>query len=217
MTRDPAAQAVHERLENAAASMQAFDVDAGWSALAAQLEPPIAPVIPLRRRRPRRAMALGVAAAIVVGGSALAAVRHGATSAESVVPAVVGPGSALVVGPHVHGAFSGAPAASSEEPEKDAPAAGGQDRPQSPPPQAGDTTHGSQPSGGADASDAPRGGPNQDSPDDIDHGSGNDGQHDDNGGGNDVDGHSNPQGSNGNGGGSGGGDHGSAADHSNAG
>ena len=38
MTRDVAAQAVHERLEHAVSSMPAFDVDAGWAALASQLD-----------------------------------------------------------------------------------------------------------------------------------------------------------------------------------
>ena len=58
MTRDPAAQAVHERLENLVADMHEPDIEAGWAALVAQLEPPPAPVVPLRRRprlwRPRQ-------------------------------------------------------------------------------------------------------------------------------------------------------------------
>jgi hypothetical protein len=200
---------VHERLEGAVASMPAFDVEAGWSALVAQLEPPIAPVIRLRRRRPRRAMVLGVAAALVVGGSALAAVRHMDPPAVSVVPAMPGPGSGLVIGPRVHVAFSGAPpnvesggdghATAGRPDDRGRPHDGGGDA------LAGGSGRGSTGSGDPGGSGSPGGTPNQDSPDDTDHGSGNDGQHDDNGGGNDAQGQdSNGQGSNDNAGGSGG-------------
>ena len=70
MTRDASAQAVHERLEHVVATMPEPDVEAGWAALVAQLEPPVAPVVPLHRPRPYKAIVLGVAAAILIGGSA---------------------------------------------------------------------------------------------------------------------------------------------------
>ena len=200
MTRDPASQAAHERLESAVASMPAFDVDAGWSALVAQLEPPMAPVIPLRRRRPRRVIALGVAAALVVGGSAFAAVRHGSAPQLSVVPPVTAPGSGLVIGPHAHPAFSGAPATPDEGTDGGASVGSGASDPVPKPADASGETAGG--SGGSDGSSGsgPFGGtPNQDAPDDTDNGSGNDGQHDDNGGGNDAGEDSDGQGSNGSG------------------
>jgi len=211
MTRDPAAQAVHERLESAVASMPRFDVEAGWAALAAELEPAMAPVIPLRRRRSHRALVLGVAAALLVAGSAFAA-RHGATPALSILPPTAGPSSGLVIGPHVHAAFSGAPPTSGGGSD---PSGGSDHDPHGSRPAGGGTTDGPSSSGGGGGSPAPDGGPNQDSPDDTDHGSGNDGQHDDNGGGNDTTGQdSNAHGSNGNAGGNAG--HGSGgADGSN--
>ena len=50
------------------------DVEAGWAALVAQLEPPVAPVVPLRRPRPAGDRRSAVAAAILIGGSAFAMV-----------------------------------------------------------------------------------------------------------------------------------------------
>ena len=216
MTPDPASQAVHERLEHAVSSMPAFDVDAGWAALASQLEPAVAPVIPLRRRRPRRVLALAVAAAVFVGGSALAMVRHGGMPSISIAPVTTVPGSGLV-GPHIHGAFSGAPPApdrvggngggggggSSQEPSGTGSAGGGSGGSAS--------TGGSGDQGGSGGS----GGPNQDAPDDTDHGSGNDGQHDDNGQGNDAQGQDS-QGGGGNDGSQGGGNGGNQGGNSGA-
>jgi hypothetical protein len=206
MTRDPAAQAVHERLEGAVASMPTFDVEAGWASLAAKLEPPIAPVIPLHRKRPHRAVVLGIAAAVVIGGSALAAVRHGDAAGLSVLPRVTMPSGGLI-GPHLHPAFSGEPATgepATGEPGGSAPAPGGSGGAQAHHGGGGDTPA-SDPAGGPTGSGepggspSPGGGPNQDSPDDIDHGSGNDGEHDDNGGGNDAGQDSHGQGSHGEG------------------
>jgi hypothetical protein len=217
MTRDPASQAVHERLEHAVSSMPAFDVDAGWAALAAQLEPPVAPVIPLRRHRPRRVLALAVAAAVFVGGSALAMVRHGGVPSISIAPVATLPGSGLVVGPHVHGAFSGAPPAPPGHVEGNGGGGGGGggQEPSGTGSPGGDSG-GSTPSGGSgdQGGSGGSGAPNQDSPDDTDHGSGNDGQHDDNGQGNDAQGQDS-QGS-GNGGGQGGGNGGSQGGNSGA-
>lgn len=201
MTRDPAAQAVHERLEHAASAISTFDVDAGWAALAAQLEGPVAPVIPLRRRRPRRAVALAVAAAVFIGGSALAMVRHAEAPGLSIAPVVILPSSGVVTGPHVHAAFSGAP-----PPPGSVTGPGSTDRGGA----GGSGSHqpsGSGSSGGESSQDGSGGSggsgtPNQDSPDDIDHGSGNDGHHDDNGRGNNARGPQPPGGSDAGGGGS---------------
>jgi hypothetical protein len=177
MTRDAAAQAVHERLEHAVASMPTFDVEAGWAAFVTQLEPPIAPVIPIRRRRPRRTVALAIAAAVLVGGSAFATTRQ--LGGDPVTTATASPlfASDRAVGPHLHPMFADAPglaggggANTGAGPDRTNPGSGGP---------AGGGAHGSE-------GPATSGEPNQDSPDDIDHGSGNDGQHDDNGGGNDA-------------------------------
>src|SRR5262245_15023366 len=111
MTRDVAAQAVHERLEHLVTTMPDPDVEAGWAALVAQLEPPVAPIVRLhRRRRPRRAIVLGVAAAILIGGSALAMVRQGSGDTDH-QPTSTGSTSQGPVGsePHGHVLFSGSP------------------------------------------------------------------------------------------------------------
>jgi hypothetical protein len=108
MTRDASAQAVHERLEHLVVSMPEHDVEAGWAVLVAQLQPPIAPVVPLRRPRPFKAIVLGVAAAILIGGSALAMVGHGAEQAPPSAPSDTG-STGGVTGPHNHAPFSGAP------------------------------------------------------------------------------------------------------------
>ena len=188
MTRDAAAQAVHERLEHAVSGMPAFDVDAGWTALAAQLEGPVAPVIPLRRHRPRRMTALAVAAAVFIGGSALAMVRHGSTPGQAIASVATLPGSGFVTGPHVHVAFSGAPPAEGPASGSDGPSQGG----------GGGSSAGPSAAGGSsNAGSGGSGTPSQDAPDDIDHGSGNDGNHDDNGQGNNSQWHQGGQGSSG--------------------
>ncbi len=199
MTRDAAAQAVHERLEHAAASSPAFDVEAGWAALAAQLEGPIAPVIPLRRRRPRRTVALAVAAAVFIGGSALAMVRHSGAPGLSIAPVATLPTTGLVTGPHVHDPFSGPPPVDGAPTGPDGTSGGGAaGGSPSDPTGSGSTGGSSQGGSGGGTGSGGSGAPNQDSPDDIDHGGGNDGQHDDNGGGNDASGSG--QGGGGNGG-----------------
>jgi hypothetical protein len=186
MTRDAAAQAVHERLEHAVSRMPAFDVEAGWASLAAQLEGPVAPVIPLRPRRPRRILTLAVAAAVFVGGSALAMVRHGTETESARGPAASGATSwwsGPVTGPHAHPAFSGAPPVVEPIPATSHTHGGGttQQTPSSPPISAGGGT--------SDGGSGHHNGPTHvDSPDDTDHGTGNDGQHDDNGKGNDAQG-----------------------------
>lgn len=187
MTRDAAAQAVHERLEHAVSEMPAFDVEAGWASLAAQLEGPVAPVIPLRRRRPGRVLTLAVAAAIFVGGSAFAMVRHH-VAPESALgpPASATPSSSgFVTGPHVHPAFTGAPPVTDPSPPEthapNAPDGGTQHVASSTPTSTGEGT--------SDGGSGHHNGPTHvDAPDDTDHGTGNDGQHDDNGKGNDAQG-----------------------------
>ena len=86
---DPAAVLVHERLEQAVSSMRAPDVEVGWAALVAQLEAPIAPVVPLRPPARGRFVAFAVAAALMVAGSAFAAVSHVRdTPPDPIAPAV---------------------------------------------------------------------------------------------------------------------------------
>jgi len=189
MTRDAAAQAVHERLEHTVWGMPAFDVDAGWTALAAQLEGPIAPVIPLRRPRSRRMTVLAVAAAVFIGGSALAMVRHGSTPGYAIASVVTLQGSGLVTGPHVHVAFSGASSVTPAASRPGAHGAAGGSNPSTP-----SSGGGSAGGGSSNAGSGGSGTPNQDAPDDIDHGSGNDGQHDDNGHGNNAQWHDRPSG-----------------------
>src|SRR6185369_14848626 len=183
-------------LEHAVSSMPAFDVDAGWAELAAQLEGPIAPVIPLRRYRSRRMTALAVAAAVFIGGSALAMVRHGSSPRQAIASVVTLQGSGLVTGPHVHVAFSGAsPVEQASRPGGHG--VGGGSNPTAPSSGGGGSAGG----GSSNAGSGGSGTPNQDAPDDIDHGSGNDGQHDDNGHGNNAQWHDRPSGGQGSSGG----------------
>jgi hypothetical protein len=193
MTRDASALAVHERLEHLVSTMPEPDVEAGWAALVAQLEPPVAPVVPLRRPRPYKAILLAVAAAILIGGSALAMVGHGEAPQLPATPGVGSPGG--TVGPHTHPAFSGAPPAQQPTPPERSGSHGGTGH-------AGDSTPPSGGSGdGSTRTSQPASPPHKDSPDDTDHGTGNDGSHDDNGQGNNTQG----QDTQGNSGGSGGG------------
>jgi hypothetical protein len=214
MTRDVAAQAVHERLEHLASSMPEPDLDAGWAALAAQLEPPVAPVIPLRRPRHRRAVVLGVAAAMLLASGALAMVRHGGGAQGSSERSGRARPSLLRLGPRVHPPFAGPPADHRSAPSNDV--GGHQDHRGGGTVSSGGQPSSSDPSGGT-SSGSTHGGTHafhHDSPDDTDHGTGNDGTHDDNGQGNDAQGQdSQGQGSQGNEGSSGGAgnDHGSAS------
>jgi hypothetical protein len=179
MTLEPSILAVEQRLQRLASEMPAPDVDAGWAALSAKLQPPLAQVIPLRRKPFGRPIALAAAAALLVAGSAFAAVTHGSSEPGHVVPPapVELPGVAFS-GVHLHAPFSGPPAVpttTADAPAKDAP---------------GDTssTGGSSdggstsPTGSGDGTDHTK---PQDDPNDLDQGTGNDGQHNDHGGGND--------------------------------
>jgi hypothetical protein len=214
MTRDASAQAVHERLEHLVSAMPEPDVEAGWAALVAQLEPPVAPVVPLRRRsRPWRGVVLGVAAATVIAGAAFAAVYHGGGDEG---PATVGPSATTpghLGGPHVHPALSG-PAPG----EHATPSVSGGGHPDSTSHQGGSAPSGSRPGGTPSASTHRETQPSHhDSPDDTDHGTGNDGTHDDNGLGNNTQGQD-PGSGNGNGNGSSGGsgNEGSGSGHGSA-
>jgi len=187
MTRDVAAQAVHERLEHLAAGMPQPDLDAGWAALAAQLEPPVAQVIPLRRPRHRRIVVLGVAAAMLAASGAFAMVRHGGDEAEG------SPGRSsataplfLRVGPRVHPPFMGPPPAGdgtgpsrASAGQHDGTTPPADDRPSSSAGSSGGTSAGSTQHGNTHPF-------HHDAADDTDHGTGNDGTHDDNGQGNDT-------------------------------
>jgi hypothetical protein len=187
MTPDAAAQAVHERLEHLVTTMPEPDLEAGWAALVAQLEPPVAPVVPLRRRpKARRAIVLGVAAAVLVAGAAFAAVRHGGTESRpaTVAPRTPPPGRA-VWGPHIHLPLFGPHVGN--QPASARSGGGNHDvtGPSGGPTSSGDRS-GSAPSG------SDRHGKthvfHHDAPDDTDHGTGNDGTHDDNGNGNNAQG-----------------------------
>jgi hypothetical protein len=181
MTLEPTMLAVEERLQRLSSSMPAPDVEAGWAALSALLEPPVAPVVPLRPKPSRfRPIALAAAAAILVAGSAFAAVtQHG--PAHIVPPPPIEVPGGFVAGPHLHRPFAG-PALTSDD-------RGGPHRPGGPSTGGPSTGGTAAPSGGG----AARGhehrqrdhAKQQDDPNDLDQGTGNDGQHNDNGGGND--------------------------------
>jgi len=132
---------------------------------------------------------LAVAAAVFIGGSALAMIRHGSSPGQPIASVVTMHGSGLVTGPHVHVAFSGA---SSVRPAASRPGGhgvGGGSNPSTP-----SSGGGSAGAGSPNAGSGGSGTPNQDAPDDIDHGSGNDGQHDDHGHGNNSQWHDRPSG-----------------------
>jgi hypothetical protein len=172
---DPAAVLVHERLEQAVSSMRAPDVAAGWAALAAQLEPPIAPVVPLRKPPRGRLVAFAVAAALMLAGSAFAAVSHVRhTPADPIAPAVPSLHRS-VTGPHAHAPFSGPPAEQRSSSHDDTHGGSKQSG------TSGTVDGGGapSPSGSGDGTSKPG-----DDPNDRDQGTGNDGQHNDHGGGN---------------------------------
>jgi hypothetical protein len=169
MTLEPRMLAAEERLQRMASGMPSPDVDAGWAALSARLEPPLARVIPLRRRRFGRPTALAAAAALLVAGSALAAVSRAGVDRAAAPPLVASDG-AVWSGPRLHAPFSGPPArTTSTAPKAAAPAAA----------QTRDAASGDRSAPGGE------GGSAHDDPNDRDQGTGNDGRHDDNGGGND--------------------------------
>jgi hypothetical protein len=169
--------ALHERLALAAASVPLGDVEAGWASLLVKLDAP-APVVPLRRHaRGSRTTVWLVAATLVLAGAAFAAIWRSDHRAAPASPSVsttsvdVGNGSevggpndrSLVPPPHRSGSVRQRPGGS-------APGSG------SP---TGSGTNDVGTGGGPSSS------PATDDPHDRDHGTGNDGSHDDKGSGND--------------------------------
>jgi len=173
---DPTAVLVHERLQQAVSAIPTTDIEAGWAALAAQLDVPLAPVVPLRKPKRARTVVLAVAAAMMLAGSAFAAVAHFGDGRTDHVAPVVGPVHLPVTGPHAHAPFTGPPAVS----EPTGHHGGG-----------GNGTGsggGSGTSGGGSTTGSGTGGSTSkpgDDPNDRDQGTGNDGHHNDHGGGND--------------------------------
>ncbi|HLB38940.1 MAG TPA: hypothetical protein VJM84_00645 [Actinomycetota bacterium] len=177
---DPAAVMVHERLERAVAGMPTPDVEAGWAALAAQLEAPLAPVVPLRRPSRGRTVALAVAAAMMLAGSAFAAVAHFGDGRATHIEPVATPVDAPVTGPHAHAPFTGpphtGPTADHDRTDGGSSATGGDGS------DSGASDDGTSASSGDDGDGSAKPG---DDPNDRDQGTGNDGEHEDHGGGND--------------------------------
>ena len=173
LERDPAAVLVHERLQQAVSSMRAPDIEAGWAALAEQLEPPLAPVVPLRKPSRGRIVVLA-AAALLVAGTAFAAVSHfGSRPADRHVPSIA-PIQRPMTGPHIHEPFAGPP----PDPRPSDRRHDGSQHPAGP--SAGPSDGGTTTAGGSHQGASKPG----DDPNDRDQGTGNDGQHNDHGGGN---------------------------------
>ena len=148
--------AVHDRLTELAGGMPIPDAEAGWAALVARIEAP-APV------------SLLIAAAVMVGGSAFAAVRSWTRhdpvpSRPSQVVTDVG----RTFGPSDRGLVP--------LPAPTAPAHDGRPSPR---------THRGHVGSDATGPSGTGGSPSADDPNDRDQGTGNDGSHDDQGGGND--------------------------------
>ena len=165
--------AVHDRLTGAAAAVAVPSVEAGWATLIARIDAP-APVVPLRRRRPRRTLSIPVAAALALAGIAYAGSRgsHDGSAGVSPVttaPALAGPS----FGSH-RGRSAPGPTASTVPPTASHRPSG-----------SGASAH-----GGAGASSGIRGGGGggsakpADDPHDRDQGTGDDGSHNDHGSGN---------------------------------
>ena len=162
--------AVHDRLTELAGGMSIPDAEAGWAALVARIEAR-APVVPLRRHpRRRRTVSLLIAAALMVGGSAFAAVRS-STRHDPVPsrPPQVVTDVGTTSGPSDRGLVP--------PPARTAPAHDAHPSPR--------THHGRVGSDASGPSGTGGGSPSADDPNDRDHGTGNDGSHDDQGGGND--------------------------------
>ncbi|MEP6758323.1 MAG: hypothetical protein ABJB55_03930, partial [Actinomycetota bacterium] len=151
------------------------DVEAGWAALAARLDVPLAPVVPMRKPSRARTVALAVAAAMLLAGAAFAAVAH-FENGRAGHPA---PGSKLihvpVTGPHAHMPFAGPPAHPQPANHHHGGGTGTG---------AGDGSgSGSGDGGSGNGSGGGTSKPGDD-PNDRDQGTGNDGHHNDHGGGN---------------------------------
>lgn len=171
--------AMHDRMFAVAAATPAIDADAGWAALSSQLDAVVVPLVPRRGVR-RRTMAIAVAAALLLGGSAFAATRTGWFD-DPVVPT---PSAATAPsGSTSSGSGLGAPGAASADRvgarlEQEARDPSDPDDDPSGAPGDGDPDGSTGGTGGT-------GGDTGDDPNDHDQGTGNDGDHDDQGGGND--------------------------------
>ena len=166
---DPAAVLVHERLEQAVSAMPTPDIEAGWAMLAAQLDVPLAPVVPLRKPSRARTVVLAVAVAMMLAGSAFAAVAHFGDGRTADVTPVVGPLHLPVTGPHAHPPFTGPPPVSTPTGHHGGGGSGS------------GTSVGGSTTGSGDGGSTSKPG---DDPNDRDQGTGNDGHHNDHGGGN---------------------------------
>ena len=177
MTLEPSMLAAEERLQRLASTMPVPDVESGWAALSALLEPPAAKVIPLRKKSSGRPIALLAAAAILVAGGAFAAVHQHIQPHATPSPSTQGPTGA-VAGPHMHAPFTGPPRVPSTT------AGHGSVEPAGGHATGGSTTNhpaentGSRPDRQGHTK-------TRDDPNDLDQGPGNDGTHNDKGGGND--------------------------------
>jgi hypothetical protein len=99
--------AVHDRIVEAVASTPIPGVEAGWAALVLQLDTPRAGVVPIRRATKRgRVVALAVAAALLLAGSALAVVARRANEHAPIAPTTE-PSTGLTVDPGHVGPFHG--------------------------------------------------------------------------------------------------------------
>jgi hypothetical protein len=189
------ALAAHDRLREAVATVPAFDVDAGWARVIEEIAEP-APVVrlPSAARRPRASL-LAAVAAVLLAGSAFAALgpRLLADDRPMVPVEMDGGGVPLDGDPRGDG---GADAQGSSQDDAGGGGAGstaqGDDRPggtEDPDrPGVGATGSNDDDDGGAPDDDG-GGGPGDpgdtEDPNDRDQGRGNDGEHDDNGRGND--------------------------------
>jgi hypothetical protein len=168
--------AVHERL--GAMPSASFDLEGGWARVAAQIASP-ATVVALRapRRRPR-SFVLAVAAALMLAGSAFAAIGprvfDGTVPVAPIVRSDHVPSGSEVRGRPEGAADAIAPEGTPREGDGDGHPTGSNE---GAPTEGGSTTE-----GGNEGSGTPD---NGDDPNDRDQGKGNDGQHDDHGGGND--------------------------------
>jgi hypothetical protein len=160
-----------------AASTRIPDAEAGWAALLRTIEAP-APVVPLRRHvRGRRTVSLLVAAAVVLGGSAFAAIwmrsDHGSVPSATATGGADGPAAGSPLSDSNDRGLVPPPSRTTNEPAGKGPGgAGPSDGGAKGTRRPGNTSGG----GGSSSTDDPR---------DRDHGTGNDGPHDDHGSGND--------------------------------
>jgi hypothetical protein len=163
--------AVHDRLTGAAAAVAVPSAEAGWAALLARIDAP-APVVPLRRPRPSRALSIAVAAALALAGIAFAASRGWHDGSPVVSPATTVP----TVADQFSGSH-GPRGAPGPTPPRTSPSG---DRHSG----SGPSARGGTPPGAAPGIDGGGSAKPRDDPRDRDQGTGNDGSHNDHGSGN---------------------------------